>query len=71
MLQDKGKTGHGSVTAALAHALRSVRPGRRHSLLGVASRAMQWLRAEEGARSWMSGSIADNVTFEITQNDSR
>jgi hypothetical protein len=61
---DAGKTGYGMVTSALVHALRSAHPGRRHSLLGVASRAMQWLRSEEGTRSWMFGSITHNVTFE-------
>jgi hypothetical protein len=49
VIRDRGKTGHGMVTAALVHALRSVRPGHRHSLVGVASRAMQWLRSEEHA----------------------
>ncbi len=71
VIPDGGKAGHGTVTAALLHALRSVRPGRRLSLVGVASRAMQWLRFEEGTRSWMSGSVAQNVTFDVCANVSR
>jgi hypothetical protein len=66
-----GKAGRGMVTSALLHSLRCVRPGRRLSLLGVASRAMQWLRSEEGTKSWMSGSLTSNLDFEMVPNRSR
>jgi hypothetical protein len=56
---------NGRVTMALRHALSVVRPGVRHSVLSVTTRALQWLRRDEKQSPWLFGSISRNSKFRL------